>query len=124
MTMRKSQSRRGISLVEIITVLAVVSLLLMTVYKLLEDAMHASMSAESQNDMPIMTQRVVNRLHDEITQSRVAYQEDATGAGYRAALQLPASPAKWTDTLLPVFQTETTLDPDVGNGTDRRAGNS
>jgi len=111
------------SLVEILVVLSVVSVLMIIVYKLLEDAMHASMFGESHNDMIIMTQRVVNRLHGEILQSRVAYQEDATGSAYRAALQLPAL-TKWTDTLLPVFQTETTLDPDVGNGPDRRAGNS
>jgi hypothetical protein len=112
------------SLAEIVVVLAVVSVLMIIVYKLLEDAMHATMFGESHNDMTIMTQRVVNRLQGEIMQSRVAYQEDATGSGYRAALQLPTSPAKWTDTLLPVFQTETTLDPDIGNGADRRAGNS
>ncbi len=122
--MREPGSQRGMSLIEIIIVLAVVSVLLLIVYKLLEDAMHASMFAESHNDMTIMTQRVVNRLQSEIMQSRVAYQEDATGSAYRAALQLPASPAKWTDMLLPVFQTETTLDPDAGNGDDRRAGNS
>jgi len=122
--MRTSRSQRGLSLVEIITVLAVVSVLMIVVYKLLDDAMRASMFGESHNDMTIMTQRVVNRLQGEIMQSRVAYQEDATGSGYRAALQLPASPARWGDTLLPVFQTETTLDPDAGNGVDRRAGNS
>ena len=122
--MRASPSQRGTSLVEIITVLAVVSVLLLIVYQLLNDAMKASMFAESHNDMTIMTQRVVNRLRGEILQSRLAYQEDATGGGYRAALQLPASPAQWSDTLLPLFQTETTLDPDAGNGPDRRAGNS
>ncbi len=121
--MRISKSQRGMSLMEIVMVLAVVSVLMIIVYKLLEDAMRASMFAESHNDMTIMTQRVVNRLQGEILQSRVAYQEDATGAAYRAALQLPAL-LRWTDTLLPVFQTETTLDPDVGNGVDRRAGNS
>lgn len=121
--MRVPKSQRGMSLVEIIVVLAVVSVLMIVVYRLLEDAMHASMFGESHNDMVIMTQRVVNRLHTEILQSRVAYQEDATGSAYRAALQLPAL-TKWSDTLLPVFQTETTLDPDVGNGVDRRAGNS
>lgn len=121
--MRRSQSQRGMSLVEIIVVLAVVSVLMIIVYKLLEDAMHAAMFGESHNDMVIMTQRVVNRLHGEIMQSRVAYQEDATGSAYRAALQLPVL-VKWSDTLLPVFQTETTLDPDLGNGVERRAGNS
>jgi len=111
------------SLIEILVVLSVVSALMIITYKLLEDAMHASMFGESHNDMIIMTQRAVNRLQSEIMQSRVAYQEDATGSAYRAALQLPGLP-KWTDTLLPVFQTETTLDPDAGNGPDRRAGNS
>lgn len=122
--MRKPKWQRGMSLIEVVTVLAVVSVLMIIVYSLLEDAMRASMFGESHNDMTIMTQRVVNRLQSEIMQSRVAYQEDAAGNDYRAALQLPASSVKWSDTLLPVFQTETTLDPDVGNGPDRRAGNS
>jgi len=121
--MRRPKSQRGMSLIEILVVLSVVSALMIITYKLLEDAMHASMFGESHNDMIIMTQRAVNRLQSEIMQSRVAYQEDATGSAYRAALQLPGLP-KWTDTLLPVFQTETTLDPDAGNGPDRRAGNS
>jgi prepilin-type N-terminal cleavage/methylation domain-containing protein len=118
--MKESKSQRGMSLVEILTVLAVVSVLMHVVYTFLEDAVHASMFAESHNDMTIMSQRVMNRLQDEVMQSRVAFQEDATGSGYRAALQLPASPPRWGDTLLPVFQTETTADP----GVDQRAGNS
>jgi len=121
--MRKSE--RGMSLVELLVVMAVVSGLLIIVYSMIEEAMKASMFGESHNDMIIMTQRVVNRLQSEVLQSRVAFQEDATGSAYRAAMQIPAAPLKWPDTLLPVFQTtDATLDPDVGNGTDRFAGNS
>lgn len=120
--MRKSQ--RGMSLIEIIVTLAVVSVLMIIVYTLMEDAMTASMFGESHNDMTIMTQRVVNRMQTEVLQSRVAFQEDADGGAYRDAMQIPAQPAKWPDTLLPVFQADSTLDPDTGNGADRYAGNS
>lgn len=118
------ESQRGMALVEVIVTLAVVSVLMIIVYTLMEDAMTASMFGESHNDMTIMTQRVVNRMQTEVLQSRVAFQEDADGGAYRDAMQIPAQPAKWPDTLLPVFQADPTLDPDTGNGADRYAGNS
>jgi prepilin-type N-terminal cleavage/methylation domain-containing protein len=120
--MRKSE--RGMSLIELVVVLAVVSGLMVIIYSLVEEAMKAAMFGESHNDMTIMTQRVVNRLQSEVLQSRVAFQEDVNGGAYRDAMQIPAQPAKWPDTLLPVFQSDATLDPDTGNGADRYAGNS
>lgn len=122
MHIRKRES--GMSLVEVTVTLAVTSTLLLIVYALVDDAMRATMFGESHNDMTIMTQRVVNRLQTEILQSRLTFEEDATGSAYRAALQIPPAVQQWPDSLLPVFQTEATLDPDKGAGTDRRAGNS
>lgn len=112
------------SLVEILVTLAVTSALMLIVYALISDTMKAAMFGESHNDLTIMSQQVVNRLQNEIMQSRVAFQEDAIGSAYRDALQIPASVTKWPDLLLPVFQTESTLDPDTGAGVDRRAGNT
>jgi hypothetical protein len=112
------------SLVEIVVTLAITSALLLIVYGLIEEAMKATMFGESHDDMTVITQRIVNRLQNEILQSRVAFQEDATGSAYRAALQIPASISRWPDSLLPVFQTAATLDPDAGSGTARRTGNT
>src|SRR4051812_16940256 len=66
------RNQRGMSLVEIVTTLAIVSVLMLIVYAMMDDAMRAAMFGESHNDMTIMTQRAVNRLQTEVLQSRVA----------------------------------------------------
>ncbi|MFZ2491193.1 MAG: hypothetical protein WA208_06895 [Thermoanaerobaculia bacterium] len=120
----RTEGQSGTSLPEMLVTLAVTTALMLIIYALIDDAMRATMFGESHNDMTIMTQRVVNGLRGEILQSRVAFQEDAIGGAYRSALQIPSSLTRWSDTRLPVFQTEPTLDPDKGTGTDRRAGNA
>ena len=122
--MRARKGESGTSLPEMLVTLAVTTALMLIIYALIDDAMRATMFGESHNDMTVMTQRVVNGLRGEILQSRVAFQEDAVGTAYRDALQIPAALSRWSDTRLPLFQTEPTLDPDKGSGTDRRAGNS
>ena len=122
--MRRTHAQHGFSLAELTTVVAVVSILMLIVYATIDDAMKATMFAESHNDLTIMTQRVMNDLQSELLQSRLAFQDNADGNDYKGALQLPASVTVWSDTLLPVFQSGEVLTPDTGTGTSRRTGNS
>ncbi|MEA2490152.1 MAG: hypothetical protein QOH21_1944 [Acidobacteriota bacterium] len=110
--MRRHQ--RGFSLVEMVVVLAIVSVLMIIVYAMLDDTLRATMFNESHNDLAVMTQRAVNTLQLELLQTRVAFEENSVGTSYRTALQIPSSIPRWTTTLLPVLQTaSTSVAPDT-----------
>lgn len=117
------QRQQGFSLIELTVVLGVVSVLMLIVYSMIEDTVRATMFNESHNDLTIMTQRAANALQEEVLQARVAFEEDAAGSAYRAALQIPVSIPRWTTTLLPVMQSATTTIVPDGAG-ERFAGNS
>ncbi len=125
MTARRRRAQRGMSLPEILVTLIIFSGLMIIVYSMIERTLHLTLFNESHNDLTIMTERGVNTIQTEILQTRTAFQEDATGAGYRSALQLPPAQPVWADTLLPIIDsTTTTIEPDTGNGSNRLTGNS
>lgn len=110
--MRRSQ--RGFSLIEMLIVLAIISVIMIIVFSLIEETVHTTMFNESHNDLAIMSQRGMNTLQAELLQTRVAFEEDATGAEYRSALAFPAgSPAVWSDSFLPIIDTAGEIEPDA-----------
>ena len=119
----RRRNERGFSVIEMVVVLAVVSGLMLIVYSMIYETVHATMSNESHNDLTVATQRAVNALQTEVVQSRTVYEENAVGAGYRAALT-PAPAGVWTTTRLPILQSDPLLAPDTGTGTSRFTGNS
>jgi prepilin-type N-terminal cleavage/methylation domain-containing protein len=123
--MTAKRSQRGFSLPEVLVTITVVSGLAIIAYAMLDQASRVALFNESHNDLTIMTQRAVNGMQNEVFQARRAFEEDATGQAYRAALQLPASQPVWTDTLLPIIETDTaSILPDTGTDTSRSTGNS
>lgn len=116
-------NERGFSVIEMVIVLAVVSGLMLIVYSMLDETVHATMFNESHNDLTVATQRAVNALQTEVVQSRTVYEENTVGAGYRTALA-PAPASVWTTTRLPILQSDPLLAPDTGTGTSRFTGNS
>lgn len=116
------RTQRGFSLIEVVVTLAIVSVLMLIVYSMIEDTVQATLFNESHNDLAILSQRAVNFVHEEIIQTRAVFEENATGSAYRAALQIPASYPRWTTSLLPVIDPATTLAPDAA--ADRFTGNS
>lgn len=118
---RGDAQQRGFSLIEITVTLAVVSVLMLIVYSIMDQTLRASLFNESHNDLIIMSQRATNTLQSEIVQARQAFEENADGAAYRAALQIPARYPAWTPALLPVVQSDETMAPDT---TTRYTGNS
>lgn len=125
MTARRRRAQRGMSLPEILVTLIIFSGLMIIVYSMIEKTLHLTLFNESHNDLTIMTERGVNSIQNEILQTRTAFEEDATGTAYRAALQLPAAQPVWPNSLLPVIDSSTTtIEPDTGTGTNRLTGNS
>ena len=118
--MRKSE--RGFSLMEVTVVLALVTMIMIVVYSMMEETLRTAMFNESHNDLAAMTQRGVNTLQTEMLQTKTFFQENAFGQGYRSALQLAAGTPVWTNSLLPIIDPATVVLPDsAGN---RYTGNS
>jgi len=116
------RTERGFSLMEITVVLAIVSVVLILVYSLMEKTMQTTMFNESHNDLSLLSQHAVNTLQTEIVQTRVAFEEDAVGVAYRAAMPVPAGITVWPDSYLPVFDPAGALEPDTA--ARRATGNS
>lgn len=109
--MRRSQ--RGFSLMEITVVLAIVSVVMIMVYSLIEETMQVTMFNESHNELNIISQSAVNTLQSEVQQAKFAFEEDALGTSYRDALTLPSDVTIWADSRLPVFAATGEIAPDA-----------
>lgn len=115
-------SERGFSLMEITVVLAIVSVVMILVYSLIEETIQVTMFNESHNDLAILSQSAVNSLQAEVVQTRLAFEEDATGIAYRSALTMPTGVTVWSDSMLPIFAASGQIEPDPA--TQRFTGNS
>lgn len=113
--------QRGFSLMEVTVVLAIISVLMIVVYTMIEETMRATLFNESHNDLAVLTQRAVNALQTEIVQTKIVFQDDVLGNDYRAAIDLPAQHPVWPDSLLPVIQADVAIAPDT---TTRFTGNA
>jgi prepilin-type N-terminal cleavage/methylation domain-containing protein len=119
--MRRS-SQGGFSLMEITIVLAIVSVVMIIVYSLIEETMRVTLFNESHNELAIISQSAVNTLQSEVQQARFAFEEDTLGISYRSAITLPAGTTVWPDSRLPLFASSGEIEPDTG--TQRFTGNS
>jgi prepilin-type N-terminal cleavage/methylation domain-containing protein len=119
--MRRSQ--RGFSLIEITVTLAIVSVIMMVTYELIEQTMSVTMFSESHNDLAVMSQKAVNAIQTEVLQAKLVFEEDVVGKEYRSALTFATTPSVWTTSLLPVIDPDTnTFMPD--GATERLTGNA
>jgi prepilin-type N-terminal cleavage/methylation domain-containing protein len=117
-----TRSERGMSLIEVTVVLAIVSVLMIGVYRMLEETMSTTMFVESHNELTIMTQKAINTLQSEVLQSKMMFEENTLGQSYRNILRLPTGVSVWTDSLFPVIDPGTTMAPDAAGA--RRTGNA
>jgi prepilin-type N-terminal cleavage/methylation domain-containing protein len=111
----RSRGQRGISLMEMMVVLALFTVLFFISYTLLEDSAQTSLFVEEHNDLPIYGQSAVNAIQRELLQSRVVFEGSAGGfgPGYFAALTFPAAFPLLTGSKMPVLNpTSTSLVPD------------
>jgi prepilin-type N-terminal cleavage/methylation domain-containing protein len=109
----KLRRQDGFSLMEVTVALALVSVVMIVVFALMEQVTRSSMFSESHNDLAILTQKAVNSLQTEVMQTKMVFEENALGTSYRAAIQLPANLPVMTDSLLPVIQPAVTIAPDT-----------
>ncbi|HEU4886894.1 MAG TPA: prepilin-type N-terminal cleavage/methylation domain-containing protein [Thermoanaerobaculia bacterium] len=117
------RSERGFSLMEITVTLAIISVIMMVTYRLIEQTMSATMFNESHNDLAVMSQKAVNAIQTEVLQAKLVFEENAAGKEYRDALTFPKAPSVWTTSLLPVIDpATTTFTPD--GPTERFTGNA
>lgn len=113
-TARSSSGECGFSLIEITVTLAIVSVIMLVTYQLIEQTMSATMFNESHNDLTVMSQKAVNAIQTEVLQAKLVFEENATGKDYRGALTFAKSPSVWTTSLLPVIDPDTnTFSPDA-----------
>lgn len=93
---------------EMTVTLAIVSVIMIVTYQLIEQTMSATMFNESHNDLAVMSQKAVNTIQTEVLQAKLVYEDDAVGNAYRAALAFPSTPSVWTTSVLPIIDSNTT----------------
>ncbi|HEV7765556.1 MAG TPA: prepilin-type N-terminal cleavage/methylation domain-containing protein [Thermoanaerobaculia bacterium] len=118
--MKANRSQRGMSLVEVIVVMAIALVIIMASFQMLEETTRVTMFIETRNDLPIIAQSAVNYLQTAISQSKQIFDADTTGVGpgYLAALTVPMTPL--TGSRMPLINTNgqfvaDTTDPFTGN---------
>ena len=75
--------QRGFSLIEMTVTLAIVSVLMIAVYAMIEQTIRATLFNESHSDLAVLSQKAVNGVQGELLQTRMVFQEDALGSSYR-----------------------------------------
>jgi prepilin-type N-terminal cleavage/methylation domain-containing protein len=119
---------RGFSLLEVTVTLVLLLITLALFYDMILGAARSSMFAESRNDLSAIGQRVVNGIQKEINQSKLIFEENALGSGYRNLFVagLSGGTAVWSNSRMPVIDQNTaTLGADPGpNNIATRTGNS
>ena len=75
--------QRGLSLIEAMITLVLLTIGMAVFYELMISASRAGMFTESRNDLAVISERVVNTIQTEVTQSRLIFEDNAVGAGYR-----------------------------------------
>lgn len=118
----------GFSLLEALVTLTILMTVMAVFYEMILGSVRTSMLSESRTDLAEFGQRAVNVIQTEILQSKLIFQEDATGTGYRTLFvnSLPGGVSVWTNSRMPIFDTNTNIiGPDPGpNSITNRTGNS
>jgi hypothetical protein len=121
-------AERGFSLLEATVTLLLLLITLALFYDMILGATRSGMFAESRNDLSAIGQRVVNGIQKEINQSRLIFEENALGSGYRDLLVsgLSGGSTVWQNSRMPIIDQNTaTLGADPGpNNIAARTGNS
>jgi prepilin-type N-terminal cleavage/methylation domain-containing protein len=115
-SMTARQRQRGVSLIEMMIVMAISTAVILMVLGIIEEAMRTTAFIESHNNLTIWTQKPMNAVQREILQARQILGEDAVGTSYRTNIevQLPASSKDVPVSLLPIVNGAGALTPDTG----------
>jgi len=99
---RRHPSQSGMTLVEMIVVMAIALVIILASFQMLEETTRVTLFIETRNDLPIIAQSAVNTIQTAVSQSRQIFDSDTTGIGpgYLSALSVPISPL--TDSRMPL----------------------
>jgi prepilin-type N-terminal cleavage/methylation domain-containing protein len=120
--------QRGFSIVEVMAVLLLLTVAMAVIYEMMISASRAGMFSESRNDLTLISERSVNTIQTEISQSKLIFEENAIGTGYRTLFTagMPAGITVTANSRMPIIDSaSSTLGVDPGpNGIVNRTGNS
>jgi hypothetical protein len=125
----REHQERGLSLVEVLVVLSLMLVIGGVMFELMIGTTRSSIFAEGQNDLATIGQRVVNSIQTEVIQSKLIFQEDAIGTGYRTLFTNALTPkgyTVWSNSRMPIIDANTSIigtDPGP-NAIANRTGNS
>jgi hypothetical protein len=112
---------------EMMVVLAIVTVVFLASFSLLQDAVDTSLFVEEHNDLPIFAQGAVNAIQREMLQAQTVFDGTAgsIGPGYFTAMQpqLPATDAIFKNFKQPVANSTGTLVPDDPAAAQQYTGN-
>ncbi len=117
-----TRNERGMSLAELLVVLALMSIVGLIFSQLYIGTIRTTMFLESHNDLASFGQRAVNTIKLEVMQSRRIFKNDPTGNSYLGALALPSSWPMLPNSRLPRVDANGEFRPDLP--TEQRTGNS
>lgn len=108
---RRLHSAAGVTLMEVIIVVAVSSILMIVTYDLIESTMRTSLFVESHNQLAQLAQRPINAMNVDAFQSKVIFQNNAVGTTFlaRVVTQLPISLPIQPGYQLPLANTATNM---------------
>lgn len=115
MTKQRYRRQRGVTLMEMMVVVAIFSVVFIISYTLLEDTVKTSLFLEEHNDLPVYGQSAVNAIQRELLQTRTVFEGTATsfGPGYYSALTFPANYPLLAGSQMPVLNPTGDLVPDT-----------
>jgi hypothetical protein len=109
-------------------VLVLLTVSMAAVYEMMIGASRAGMFSESRNDLTLIGERAVNAIQTEVSQSKLIFEEDAVGTGYRTLFTagLPAAITVAPGSRMPIIDdANSTFGADPGpNSMATRTGNS
>lgn len=122
------KAERGFSLLETTVTLLLLVITMGLFYDMMIGSSRSGMFAESRNDLATIGERVVNTVQKEINQSKLMFEENSKGTGYRTLFTngLPGGLTVWSNSRMPIIDQNTTIiGPDPGpNSIANRTGNS
>lgn len=97
------KSHRGVTLLEVMIVMAVFSIVAVGVFEVIQYMTVANLHMSAQNDLVDWGDSAVNTIKDDLMQSRLVYENDATGASYMARCAFPAGRLPLTGSTMPTI---------------------
>lgn len=108
---RGVRDARGFSLIELMSVMVSMGVIMAVSVAVFKHSTQAGIRLESNNNLKNFSQQSINALKEELTQSRVLYQNDTYGNALWARIQFGTTHPPMSTALLPTIQETGSLSP-------------